>query len=181
MTISNFSNQKKERGFTFVELIITIFVISIGILGAFSVLQQIISSSSMNSPKLVGSYLAQEGIEIVRNIRDTNWLEGEDWRNGLDICSSSNTGCDAVDGCAGDYQSSFLENYSSDDFLYINSDGFYHQETTGEITPFKRRIVINENTDAYGKNYLEVKVYVCWEQKGQKDSIEAQEYLYNWR
>ncbi len=70
-------------GFTILEVLFTILVISIGALTAFVVVQQIISQTFSSSYRLTAAYLAKEGIEIVRNTRDTNWLEGENWDNGL--------------------------------------------------------------------------------------------------
>lgn len=74
----------KNKGFTILELMITIVVVSIGILGAYSVIQDIFSSTSKVSYSLTATYLAQEGIELVRNGRDTNWIGGAiNWYDGL--------------------------------------------------------------------------------------------------
>jgi len=69
-------NKEKESltGFTILELIVAIFVMTVGVLGAYAVVQQIIVYNSISSSRLTAAYLAQEGIELVRNIRDTNWL-----------------------------------------------------------------------------------------------------------
>lgn len=76
-------NVKMNKSFTILEVIITIFIITIGVLAAYTVTQQIISYTYRSVSRLTATYLAMEGIEIVRNIRDTNWLEEEDWVNGL--------------------------------------------------------------------------------------------------
>ena len=81
---------KNNKGLTLIELVIAIFVISIGVVGTFGVLQKIVVSTSLSSSKLVAAYLAQEGIEIVRNIRDTNWVEGEAWDNDISSAVISN-------------------------------------------------------------------------------------------
>jgi hypothetical protein len=47
------------------------------------VIQNITFSSQINSSKLVATYLAQEGIEAVRNKRDSNWLANKDWNSEL--------------------------------------------------------------------------------------------------
>ena len=54
------------------EAIVAIFVITTGIVGVLSLVTQTISSATFSKDKLIAAYLAQEGIEIVRNIRDTN-------------------------------------------------------------------------------------------------------------
>ena len=72
-----------KRGFTILELMAAIVVISIGVLGAYSVVQQIFSATFVSSTRLTATYLAQEGIENIRNIRDINWLQGNDWDEGM--------------------------------------------------------------------------------------------------
>lgn len=72
-----------NKGFTLLELLTSIVVISIGVLGAYSVVQQMFSLTFVSSHHLTAAYLAQEGIEIARNTRDTNWIERNDWKSGL--------------------------------------------------------------------------------------------------
>ena len=81
-------NVKMSAGFTILELLVSITVVTIGVLGAYSVAQQMFVSSFSTAHHLTAAYLAKEGIEIVRNARDTNWVEDNDnWRDGI---SSSN-------------------------------------------------------------------------------------------
>ena len=80
LTIKQFNHKK---GFTILEVLVTMLVITIGGLAAYAMVQQIVFSTFSSSYRLTAAYLAKEGIEIVRNIRDTNWLEEENWDNGL--------------------------------------------------------------------------------------------------
>jgi len=79
-----------KKGFTILELMIAVVVISIGVLGAYSVVQQIFSITFISSTRLTSAYLAQEGIEKTRNTRDANWLQGNDWDDGIVNKSESN-------------------------------------------------------------------------------------------
>ena len=65
---------KLSKGFTLIELVISIFVMSVGLVGVFGAFSVISILTSDSANRLAGSYLAQEGVEIVRNIRDNNWL-----------------------------------------------------------------------------------------------------------
>ena len=80
LTIKQFNHKK---GFTILEVLVTMLVITIGGLAAYAMVQQIVFSTFASSYRLTAAYLAKEGIEIVRNTRDTNWLEQENWNNGL--------------------------------------------------------------------------------------------------
>lgn len=72
-----------KKGFTLMEVIVAISILVIGLLGVFFVVQNITFSSQINSSKLTAAYLAQEGIEMVRNKRDSNWLAGVSWDSNL--------------------------------------------------------------------------------------------------
>src|SRR3989344_7233349 len=67
------------KGFTLIETIIAIFLLTAGVVGSFSLMQKVTSFTSISSSQFVASYLAQEGVEIIRNIRDTNYLERQTW------------------------------------------------------------------------------------------------------
>lgn len=64
-------------GFTLIELLIAISVFMLGIMGAFSLSLNNLNTAKENSQRVIAANLAREGIEIVRNIRDSNWLARE--------------------------------------------------------------------------------------------------------
>lgn len=74
-----------NKGFTFLETLIAIFVLMVGVLGALIVVESIAFSARFNASKLAATYLAQEGIELVRNKRDSNWLAGVPWDSELPV------------------------------------------------------------------------------------------------
>ena len=92
---------QNEKGFTLLEMTVTVFILTVGILGMYGAITRTIAQSSEISNRLIASYLAQEGIEIVRNLRDGNWVEEEktgmpiDWDTGFDTCSFAEGGCEA--------------------------------------------------------------------------------------
>jgi len=151
------------------EALVAIFLITTGVLGAMAVVNQTITFTQVTSSRLVAAYLAQEGIEIVRNIRDTNFLkirkgeEGINWDTGL-------TGC--LGGCEADYNDLAL--ISADRYLKIDA-GFYNYDS-GENTPFKRKITITP----VGSDILKVSVEVSWQERGRAHQVTAQENLYQW-
>jgi len=48
-----------KNGFTLVELLIAIFIITIGIMGIYLAIPRILSSASLNATQFLASYLAQ--------------------------------------------------------------------------------------------------------------------------
>lgn len=157
-----------RRGFTLIELIVAVFLIIVGTLGSFTLIQRIVSFTSISSSNLVAAYLAQEGIEVVRNTRDTNYLKGDAWDDGLDACST---------GCEVDYESF---NLSPDLGRFLNIGGdfgdYFYTYNAGFTTIYKRKITIVPQVDV-----LDVLVEVYWQERGNSHQVTAQTKLYNWR
>jgi len=184
-----------KTGFTIIELVITIFILSLAVVGIFNAFSIITILTSDSSDRLTATYLAQEGMEIVRNIRDQNWLNidvgvpaGATWLDGLDVC---------FNGCRTDYSKNQLDPWANNETDYLKIDdgnGFYNL-TNGTNTKFKRKIIITHPEDDSGNpiDYiLKVVVEVSWNKKAtilksgleagtcEDNCIKAEETLYNW-
>lgn len=61
---------KTLKGFSLGEVLLTIFVLVVGILPVFTSLSRSLALSSLNHRVVVASGLAQEGIELVKNVKD---------------------------------------------------------------------------------------------------------------
>jgi len=72
-----------NKSFTILEVILAIFILTVAVFASFSLIQQTVVGVSLNQSKLIAYYLSQEGVENIRNIRDTNWLQGKDWLEGI--------------------------------------------------------------------------------------------------
>ncbi|KKP78449.1 MAG: hypothetical protein UR77_C0002G0001, partial [Candidatus Nomurabacteria bacterium GW2011_GWC2_35_35] len=68
------SLKQKNKGFTLVETLVAISIFSLSIIATMSVLGSGISDTGYAKKKMIAGYLAQEGIEYVRNMRDTSVL-----------------------------------------------------------------------------------------------------------
>ncbi len=86
----------KKRGFTLPEVLIGISVLAIAILTATSLFVSITRGNKANMNDLKAYYLASEGIEAVRNIRDTHWFNNIKWTGDLsfNFWSTNGTGVD---------------------------------------------------------------------------------------
>ncbi len=71
------TKQKKIRGngFTVLEAIVAIMILSLAVSGAFSSVRQSLSQSILAKDEVKAFYLAQEGVEVVRNMRDNNQIK----------------------------------------------------------------------------------------------------------
>ena len=198
--MKRYNNETMKNGFTLLEVIIAVSLITTGITGVFILINKTIGLMSDSPSRLIAAYLAQEGIEIVRNIRDTNWIEGNDWDGDI-ICDSppcerqvdyttnalfddpattdpdENECSPAAAGYnCNTYSASYLQ-------LESSGSGFYNY-TSGDSTKFKRKIEIDgEDLDGDSDNgyeKLKVTVVVSWVEKRKSYSFSVQENLYNW-
>ncbi len=159
--------KNNKKGLTLIELMITVFVISIGLVGTMNLVQNTLRSAAIVRSNLTAAYLAQEGVELVRNIRDTNWINpAKDWNDGL-LCPT---------GCQIDYQTNTFQPYYDQIFLVVDEDGFY-RHGVGSGGKFKRKIT----TTMTAEDYLEIESLVSWEEHGMDNSITVINHLYDWR
>jgi prepilin-type N-terminal cleavage/methylation domain-containing protein len=158
-----------SKGFTIIELVISILIMAIAIVGIFNAFTALTIMTSDTANRLTATYLAQEGMEVIRNIRDINWIEryndpaaGPDWIYGLDSCSS---------GCQLDYTTvgTTIIPWGIGNYLFLDdSTGFYTIDDTNEVqTKFKRKFIVEQEMDPYGDDSYIIKttVQVSWDQK----------------
>lgn len=162
----HYSNYKSSGGYTLIEVLITIGVFTVGILGALGFSAANYRNSEDNVDRVKAINLAREGIELIKNVRDSNWLRidgnascgGNDctWDYGLDgstnymIMSYNDIGVDnkptflstvcnnSITNCVNTY----ITNNEGVE-LYLNGSGRYDHDNTGTATKFSRVIKID--------------------------------------
>ena len=165
--------KRYSTGFTMIEIIITIAVLSIGIIRSYTAFSSIMNVADTMSYRFTAAYLAQEGLDIIKNMRDGNFISGASFTTGLTSCSA---GCQAdyKTGTAVQQSQNQLQAYAGS-FLKINSDGFYGYDA-GTDTKFKREITVSQ----VASNELKVDSKVFWNYNGTDYSITSSEHLYDW-
>ena len=161
-----------SNGFTLIEVTAVIFIISIGLVGVLSLVLQNIKAGYINKNTLIASQLAQEGLELVRNLRDENWLTaGSDWKESIVA-----DGTYAIDytgrGSINDGVNSISDAAA---ILKINTDGFYNH-SGGTAGNFSRLISVADFVD-----FITVSSVARWEDKGNYYNYKAETVLYNWK
>jgi type II secretory pathway pseudopilin PulG len=68
--------KKRQSGQTIIEVIIAVAMMTLGVGAAVSLASYSLHASGGISKQLIGTGLAREGLEALRNMRDTNWLKG---------------------------------------------------------------------------------------------------------
>jgi len=155
------------------EVIIAIAVIVTALVASVALVSYSISSTKISRSRITAQGLAQEGLEIVRNLRDNNWLllkrKASDWRDGLP---------------EGNWRVEYdklqlLSDASST--LMLDPSGFYFYQDqgtrTGSVaTPFQRRIGI----EYIANNQIKATSEITWQEYGRNNSLKVETRLYNW-
>lgn len=133
---------KQKSGFTIIETLVAITILMISIAGPLTIAHKGLLAAIFTRDQVVASYLAQDIIEYLKNMRDNNILRGEaDWLRGFGTCTESSP-CKA-DTRAGDPTGTTNNMVANCDKssatscgLYLSSTGY---GTTGSGTPIYTR------------------------------------------
>ncbi|KKQ47281.1 MAG: hypothetical protein UU54_C0005G0017 [Candidatus Yanofskybacteria bacterium GW2011_GWA2_41_22] len=154
-----------EQGFTLVEAMVTLVILTTALIPALFLSTQATNVSFSIKNNLAAANLAQEGIEIVRAIRDNNWFQSLDFDNNI------TAGTWRVD-----WNSDTLIALGSNPALKINN-GLYNY-SAGTDSLFKRTITVTKVNAAE----LQIVSNVTWTERGNRaKSITAESHLFNWR
>lgn len=144
-----------QSGQSLIESIVAIFVLATGLSAGIALAIFVFSASSNIADRIVATSLAREGVEVVRGMRDTNWLQDT-----LVPCDDVGSGqqCYAnwldfrhnISGSEGgrNYRVNFSPagnvwsiEQNSNYRLYRVGDAYSHS-TTGDPTNFFRKVTI---------------------------------------
>lgn len=153
-----------ENGFSIIEVIVAIGVILIAFTGMLTLINRSLAFHDLAYSRLIASYLAQEGIEIVRNIRDNNILQSKNWNVGL------STGTYQVQ-----YNDLALRNYTGEPLKLDTVNGIYNYNS-GAITRYIREI----NIRTISSDHIVVQSIVTWKNRGGSFDVVVEDHLYNW-
>ena len=162
----------ENKGFSLIEVITAIFILTVGVGGAFSLIYQTLSAVYIVRSELTASFLAQEGVEIVKNLRDNAWLESRaatstSWLKNLSDSGGSYRIDYLTQGLDTAYNSTYMKIDSASGFISYSGD------TT---TNFTRSVALtNVSTTTLG-----VVVTVEWQTGGRSHSLEVIENITNW-
>ncbi len=168
-----------QSGFTLIETMVAIVVLGIAIGAPMKLASDSLQNAEYIQRSLTGAFLAEEGIEYIRQYRDSNLLAVPplDWMT--EIQSKCGTGC-RVDVWETTPADSIIA-CSSNCVLYVNntSGRYSHDENDGPASPYTRRIRV----EAVGTGGNEVKVIstVTWTHKTQTYTYVLEGRLLNWQ
>ncbi|MCE9585467.1 prepilin-type N-terminal cleavage/methylation domain-containing protein [Candidatus Nomurabacteria bacterium] len=196
MNISSLTKIKFNfhKGFTIIETLVAISIFSISILSLMVILSNGISDTNYAKQKMTAEYLAQEGVEYVRNIRDSfaltsNTSGWNDFKNILVNCdvAVSLTGCYLNDrgdiylynnGITSVLVPACVNNICP--MLYDENSGKYGY-VSGRDSGFVRTIKVDGLSNSLNfNNEIKIISTVYWKQGSGQKEISFSENLFNW-
>lgn len=71
-----------KRGFTLTEVLIGMTILMTAVISSSVLVNNLQKTNEINMKLIQANALAVEGLELVRNMRDSNWLNNRDYLNG---------------------------------------------------------------------------------------------------
>jgi type II secretory pathway pseudopilin PulG len=165
--------------FTMVEIIVVLMVVSVGLVGILALIVQNIQSQSYNKNNLIANHLAQEGIELIRKVRDSNWKAGQPFYTNLAAAASY--------GVTNQYYMDYRDaaphthNVATPAELILKQDAngwYFHDINSSATSTIFSRLITTQLVDA---NSLQVNAVVTWSDHNRNFSYALQTLLYDWR
>lgn len=188
----NFEYKNLVGGFTLVETLVAIAIFATSIVGLISITARGVNDNVFVKNKLTASYLAQEGVELVRNMRDTSLLPSslEDpatWNEFLTTTlwigncyrpTAGSTNSCYIDGSLNSIEAFQCIDSTCPELGLDSETGLYTYNTT-DSSNFTRTIYAqpasNENSDE-----ILVVSEVSWDQGENTHKVRYQANLLNW-
>ncbi len=188
-----------------IELLVAITVISTGLFAAATMVFSNLQLADRDADEVIAINLAREGIEEAKELRDSNWLAGNPFDQGL---SENGNDYTAVPVWAGDAGMSaisfnFAPSTIADPLSQVGQSnasdtfGFYTQaDPSAPRTPWRRLLIFHPICDTAGglvivddgqdcgldpKMGIRVEAHIQWQRKGQMFNRTLYEDLFDWR
>lgn len=126
--MTKFRLLRDRRGQSFIEAMVAITIIVTSITSSLALVQSSITAARIGGSQVVAANLAREGVEVVRSLRDGNWLAGRSFETGL-VDAAGKTARPILDLSKGEWTLSFAPTdlASQNAAVYLSREGLYVQ------------------------------------------------------
>ena len=178
---------KSRNGFGLIEVTVSIYIITMGLLGLMSLVTQGLQVQYVNKNTIIAAELAQEVLELARNIRDDNWRdENLDWKQDI-FAGVGNNKDYTIDYRVKNDRNIINKQINGvtdeDARLYINSEGFYQHYESDSVpsdaipTLFHRIVEVDKDNNTV----LHITCRVYWTERSKDHDYVLSTKLYNWK
>jgi hypothetical protein len=166
---------RSERGQSIIEAMVGLSILVTGLLGIFVLLSRSFYLSRFTGDQITGTYLAEEGVELTKNLID------HDVYAGIAASSSQWENCCAPGTYRIDYTGTQLTPYlspqGSPQYLKFDSVSHRYGYAGSVTTPYNRWVIIATPS----ANEIAVNVIVQWNIGSfAPQSVNLEDHFYNW-
>ena len=172
---------KLVSGFTLIEMLIAVFVLTIALSALLNLISTTLFSSRYANNEIIANYLMQEAADYIRNDRDTKVLQPANpisglWSDFLSIYQSG--GCFSPEGCQFEvnpfdylvqcdwegytFGSSQCRTFGYDENTSISNRFYTYHDDASARSNFKRQIKMYLGNEGNDQNVLNVTITVEW-------------------
>ena len=171
------TNKKNKTGFIMIEAAFAIFIVGGALLVFMNVLGLMYRAEFSKRDYVIAANLAQEGVELVRNLRDNNWKSG---RLGFALAATGGIFPPNGNYCR-DYLGTLAAGGCGDKLRVVTATGFYRYAGGGGTVDSKFSRTINIANAGGGQNRL-ITSTVTWQPVGSatNTTIEVTDILSAW-
>lgn len=179
--------EKINRGFSLVEAIVAIAIMSLAIVAPITAAQRSLVSARYSRDEMTAYFLAEEALDYIHYIRDTNAVPDSngkfsDWLSGLGNCDATK---DATQSCGIDPTAgggnNIIKCQPSDkcDLRFNSGTGIYGYQNSSVQTAFNRSVQI---LPASNSNERKVTATVKWKNAySLSKTVVLTDYITNWK
>jgi prepilin-type N-terminal cleavage/methylation domain-containing protein len=169
-----------QKGFTLIETLVAVAILVVAVTGAYGAATEGIASGTFSKDQTIAFYLAQEGIEQIRNMRDDNGLASQPWLTG--IAASSQDACYFGSVCTVDAFNNAISRCPSGagSCPLVQEDpvnGFYGYSSGWTNTIYDREISLI----SINPHEVAINVVVKWSKGGVNSNFTARENIFDWQ
>lgn len=180
------NKKMSTSGFTLIEALVAISILMISVAGPLVAASTGLQNSMYARDQIVAFYIAQEGIEMIRAVRDGNALNNTPWLTGIAASCTAVGGACGIDirnrnfiDCTGALKPSCNIYYDSKGLIAGGSGvrGIYSHVSGGtQQTVYNRTITISP---IVANQESTIDVTVTWISRGATKTITVQSRLFN--
>lgn len=203
----NYNKKQSNNGFTIVEALIAIFILSVSVVSMLGLNITSTASARYTNNEITANYLMQEAIDSIRNTRDTMAFQHKvinstiSWTNFLNKYGYPNSSCFSNNGCIVKIENFSPDGSSNTDisscgsninnpytikcpFLNFDITGnklFYNYDAGGVASRFKRQINMSVFSIDGNPDGVKVTVKIEWLNGEALKSRSLDTILLNWQ
>lgn len=130
--IPKLQKSAKKRGDTILEVVVATAILSSILVATFDILQRALDTNINVKNRVIALNIAREGIEAVRNVRDTNWLKYSGDRRNKWLCHDTDTAPDNCDADNFNPPGDLINDYIEDDAVATKGPYYVVDFDTGD-------------------------------------------------